>query len=68
MGWSCRRSVGVGPFRVNIRKSGTRYSIGGGGFRTGVNFRGRQQEFFRITVMGMPQNFRPDKGEAAAGS
>ena len=65
MGWSCRKSVGVGPFRG---MSGMWYSIGGGGFRTGVNSRDRQQEFFRITVMGIPQNFRPDKGEAAAGS
>ena len=41
MGWYYRKSVGLGPFRINISKSGIGYSLGGGGFRTGVNARGR---------------------------
>ena len=42
MGWYYRKSVGLGPFRINISKSGIGYSLGGGGFRTGVNSRGRR--------------------------
>ena len=42
MGWYYRRSASVGPFRVNLSKSGVGYSVGGRGFRTGVNARGRR--------------------------
>ena len=31
MGWSYRKSVNLGPFRVNISKSGIGYSLGGAG-------------------------------------
>ena len=31
MGWSYRKSVNLGPFRVNISKSGIGYSLGGRG-------------------------------------
>ena len=36
MGWSYRKSVNLGPFRLNISKAGIGYSVGGKGFRTGV--------------------------------
>ncbi len=49
MGWTYRKSVAFGPFRVNISKSGIGYSVGGRGFRTGVNSRGR-----RYTSVGIP--------------
>jgi hypothetical protein len=35
MGFYYRKSVNLGPFRVNIGKSGLGYSVGGRGFRVG---------------------------------
>ena len=29
MGWTYRKSVGLGPFQINISKSGIGYSVGG---------------------------------------
>jgi hypothetical protein len=49
MGFYFRRSVGVGPFRINLSKSGVGWSVGGRGFRTGVSARGR-----RYTTFGLP--------------
>jgi hypothetical protein len=40
MGWFFRKSVGVGPFRVNLSKSGIGYSVGVSGARVGVGPRG----------------------------
>ena len=53
MGWSFRKSVGLGPFRINLSKSGIGYSVGGGGFRTGVNSRGRSYRSFSIPGTGI---------------
>ena len=53
MGWYYRKSVGVGPFRLNISKSGIGYSIGGMGFRTGVSSRGRSYKSLSIPGTGM---------------
>ena len=53
MGWSYRKSVGLGPFRINISKSGIGYSVGGRGFRTGVNSRGRSYKSFSVPGTGM---------------
>ena len=33
MGWSFRKSIKVGPARVNVSKSGVGYSVGAGGVR-----------------------------------
>lgn len=41
MGFYYRRSVGLGPFRISLSKSGVGYSLGGRGFRVGVDGRGR---------------------------
>ena len=49
MGWSYRKSVSLGPFRVNISKSGVGYSVGARGFRTGVSASGR-----RYSSVGIP--------------
>jgi uncharacterized protein DUF4236 len=49
MGFFYRKSIGIGPFRVNISKSGVGYSVGGRGFRTGVNAKGK-----RYTTFGIP--------------
>jgi hypothetical protein len=53
MGWTYRKSVGLGPFRVNLSKSGIGYSFGGRGFRTGVNSRGRSYKSLSIPGTGM---------------
>lgn len=53
MGWSYRKSVGVGPFRINLSKSGIGYSVGGMGFRTGVSSRGRSYKSFSIPGTGV---------------
>jgi hypothetical protein len=53
MGWSYRKSVNLGPFRINLSKSGIGYSVGGRGFRTGVNSRGRSYNSFSIPGTGL---------------
>jgi hypothetical protein len=42
MGFYYRKSVNLGPFRVNLSKSGLGYSVGGRGFRVGITSRGRK--------------------------
>ena len=41
MGFYYRKSVNLGPFRVNLSKSGLGYSAGGRGFRVGTTVRGK---------------------------
>jgi hypothetical protein len=53
MGWSYRKSVNLGPFRVNLSKSGVGYSVGGKDFRVGVNPRGRRYETLTIPGTGL---------------
>ncbi len=53
MGWSYRKSVHVGPFRLNLSKSGVGYSIGAKGFRVGVNARGRRYESVALPGTGL---------------
>jgi len=48
MGFVYRKSVSLGPFRVNLSKSGVGLSVGGKGFRTGLAVAGgaiRPSEF-----------------------
>lgn len=42
MGWSFRRSMGIGPVRLNVSRSGVGASVGVKGFRVGMNARGRR--------------------------
>ena len=42
MGFYYRKSVNLGPFRVNLNKSGVGYSVGGRGFLVGPTSRGRK--------------------------
>ena len=53
MGWSFRKSVGLGPFRVSVSKSGVGYSVGGRGFRVGTNAKGRRYSTFSIPGTGL---------------
>ena len=52
MGFYYRKSVSLGPFRVNLSKSGMGYSLGGHGFRTGVSARGRRYTSFNVPGTG----------------
>jgi hypothetical protein len=53
MGWSFRRSVNVGPLRINLSRSGVGYSVGGRGFRTGVRAGGRRYSTLSIPGTGI---------------
>ena len=53
MGFFYRKSFNLGPFRVNIGKSGLGYSVGGRGFRVGTSSRGRKYTSFSIPGTGV---------------
>lgn len=53
MGFYYRKSVNLGPFRVNIGKSGLGYSVGGRDFRVGTSSRGRKYTSFSIPGTGV---------------
>ncbi len=42
MGWSYRKSINLGPLRINLSKRGVGYSVGAGGVRIGQNARGQR--------------------------
>lgn len=56
MGWSFRRSINIGPFRINFSKSGISYSFGLAGFRTGVNSKGRRYSSMSVPGTGLRYN------------
>lgn len=53
MGFYYRKSVSVGPFRVNVSKSGVGWSVGGGGLRTGMTSRRRRYTTFSLPGTGL---------------
>jgi hypothetical protein len=53
MGWSFRKAFNIGPFRINVSKSGVGYSVGGGGFRTGVRSNGASYQSASIPGTGL---------------
>ncbi len=53
MGFTYRKSVNLGPFRVNFSKSGIGSSVGGRCFRTGVSARGKKYSSFSIPGTGV---------------
>jgi hypothetical protein len=65
MGWSYRKSVNLGPFRLNLSKSGIGYSVGAKDFRVGVNSRGRRYE--SLTVPGTGLHYRSEGKSRAQG-
>ena len=62
MGWTYRKSINLGPFRVNVGKSGVGYSVGGGGFRTGVSSTGRRYNSATIPGTGLRYTSSGGKG------
>ena len=65
MGWSYRKSASFGPFKINVSRSGVGYSIGGKGFRTGVNARGRR--YTSVSVPGTGLRYTESGGKGATG-
>ena len=56
MGFTYRKSVNLGPFRVNLSKSGLGYSVGGRGFRVGTTARGKKYclaRTLRVSPVGL---------------
>jgi len=53
MGFYYRKSVNLGPFRVNLSKSGVGYSVGDRGFRVGTTARGKKYTSFSIPGTGV---------------
>lgn len=56
MGFYYRKSVNLGPFRVNLSKSGLGYSVGGRGFRVGTTSRGRK--YTSVSIPGTGVGYR----------
>ncbi|MFM7262081.1 MAG: DUF4236 domain-containing protein [bacterium] len=59
-----RRSLNLGPFRVNLSRGGLGWSVGGRGFRTGQSGRGRRYTTVSIpgTGVGYRANHRTSRG------
>ena len=53
MAFYYRKSVNLGPFRLNLSKSGLGYSVGGRGFRVGTTPRGKKYTSFSIPGTGV---------------
>ena len=53
MGLFYRKSINLGPFRVNLSGSGIGYSLGGRGFRVSKSSRGRNYTAFSIPGTGV---------------
>jgi len=53
MGWSYRKSLGAGPFRLNLSRRGIGYSIGGRGFRLGIRANGRRYTSLSVPGTGL---------------
>lgn len=62
MGLSYRKSIKLGPFRVNLSKKGVGYSVGGTGFRTGISGSGRRYTSFSLPGTGMGYRTTGGKG------
>lgn len=68
MGWRYRKSVTMGPFRVNLSKSGVGWSVGGPGFRTGRSARGRSYNRFTLPGTGLSYETSRRSGGGCLGS
>ncbi len=53
MGFYYRRSVNIGPFRINLGSGGVGYSVGGRGFRVGKSASGRRYTTFSLPGTGI---------------
>lgn len=62
MGFRYRKSIGFGPFRINLGTHGIGVSVGGRGFRTGVGSNGRRYTTFGLPGTGMSYHHSHRKG------
>ncbi len=53
MGFYYRRSVSIGPFRINLGTGGVGCSVGGRGFRVGRSASGRRYTTFSLPGTGI---------------
>lgn len=53
MGWSYRKSISLGPLRINFSKSGVGFSLGIPGFRGGMSANGRKYVSASVPGTGM---------------
>ncbi|AUN23736.1 hypothetical protein RSJ21_00075 (plasmid) [Clostridium botulinum] len=53
MGFRFRKSVKIGPFRINFSKSGVGYSVGSKGYRVTKRADGRIQETYSVPGSGI---------------
>ena len=67
MGWSFRRSINLGPLRVNLGKRGIGTSVGAGPFRFGRSANGRTYRSFRIPGTGISYRSSGAGGGEAGG-
>lgn len=65
MGFFFRRSIKIGPFRLNFSKSGVGASAGVRGLRTGISATGRRTTRVTIPVTGIgyQHTHRQEEGE-----
>jgi len=56
MGLRFRKSINVGPFRVNISRSGVGYSVGTRGFRVGQS--ARKKRYVTASLPGTGLSYR----------
>ena len=68
MGWGFRRSVKLGPLKLNFSKSGVGYSVGARGFRVGKDAKGRSYTAASIPGTGLYSRKYSSQGKAAGGS
>lgn len=64
MGWIFRRSFNLGPFRMNVSKSGVGGSFGVGPFRIGRSATGRSYTSTRIPGTGI--SYRTSSGSRSS--
>lgn len=67
MGWRFRRSIKLGPLKLNFSKSGVGYSVGVRGYRVGKDAKGRSYTAASIPGTGLYNRTYSGKGAAAGG-
>lgn len=67
MGWGFRRSLKLGPLKLNFSKSGVGYSLGVRGFRVGKDAKGRAYTAASIPGTGLYSRTYSGNGETAGG-
>lgn len=68
MGLRFRKSVNIGPLRINFSKSGVGFSVGVKGFRVGRSAKGKTTATVSLPGTGISyvQNLDPDKLKESA--